>query len=125
MLSAVSSKIYTVKKYFLFLYHIFYFIVFLDFLCSSYSIFILYINYHPYFTIFLTTNLFSLIPTSTTIIFIVTKQTLSVLGLSRLSRKGDSISDGGTVGSPQPLAVVQAQEADGSHGVAVRCLSRF
>jgi hypothetical protein len=36
---------------------------------SSYSKFILYINYHPYFNIFYTTNFFSHIPISTTIHF--------------------------------------------------------
>jgi hypothetical protein len=63
-----SSKIHTLKKYFLsFTTHtLFYSIIFLNPPRSSYSKFILYINYHPYFIIFYTINFFSLIPISTT-----------------------------------------------------------
>jgi hypothetical protein len=61
-LSAVlSSKIYTLKEYFLSFTArtLFYSTTFLNHLCFSYSKFILYINYYSYFIIFSTTNFFS------------------------------------------------------------------
>jgi hypothetical protein len=64
---------YTLKEYSLSftICTLFYSIVFLNSSRSSYSKFILYINYHPYFNIFYTTNFFSLIPISTTIHFYI------------------------------------------------------
>jgi hypothetical protein len=63
--------LYTIlKNYSLFFlqYILFYLVsIFFNFLCSLYSKFILYINYHPYFVLFTITNFFSLIPISTTI----------------------------------------------------------
>jgi hypothetical protein len=64
------SKIYNLKEYSLsfttrtLLYNT----IFLNPPRASYSKFILCINYHPYFIIFPTTNFFSLIPISTTIL---------------------------------------------------------
>jgi hypothetical protein len=53
-LSAQSSKIYSLNKYFLsFIAHnLFYNTIFFNFLRSSHSKFIIYFNYHPYFIIF-------------------------------------------------------------------------
>jgi hypothetical protein len=64
---------YTLKEYSLSFTTctLFYSIVFLNSSRFSYSKFILYINYHPYFNIFYTTNFFSLIPISTTIHFYI------------------------------------------------------
>jgi hypothetical protein len=59
---------YTLKEYSLSFTSrtLFYSIIFLNPSRSSYSKFILYINYHLYLIIFSTTNFFSLIPISTT-----------------------------------------------------------
>jgi hypothetical protein len=64
----LSSKIHIPKEYFLFFiaHTLFYNTMFFNLSCSSYSKSILYINYHPYFIIFHTTNFFSLIPISIT-----------------------------------------------------------
>jgi hypothetical protein len=57
------SKIHILNEYSLFFTAriLFYSTTFLNLSRSSYSKSILYINYHPYFIIFLTTNFFSLI----------------------------------------------------------------
>jgi hypothetical protein len=67
----IISNVHTLKEYFLFFtaHTLFYSIIFLNYLCSSYSKYIIYINYHPYFIIFYVTNFFSLILISTNIIF--------------------------------------------------------
>jgi hypothetical protein len=62
-------KIHTLNKYVLCTYSILQYSIFNP-PYSSYSKFILSINYHSYFIIFHTTDFFSLIPISTTIIFL-------------------------------------------------------
>jgi hypothetical protein len=72
MSPVLSSKFHTLKEYFLsFITRtLFYSTTFFNHLCYSYSKFILYINYHPYFIIFPTNNFFSVIPISTNILFL-------------------------------------------------------
>jgi hypothetical protein len=65
---ALCSKFYTLKEYSLsFTVRIlFCSIIFFNHPYSVYSKFIIYINYHPYFIIFLINNFFSLIPSQLT-----------------------------------------------------------
>jgi hypothetical protein len=61
------------KKYFMSFItrNLFYSTVFFNYLCCSSSKFILYINYHTYFIIFITTNFFPPIPILTTILYFI------------------------------------------------------
>jgi hypothetical protein len=72
--SALSSKFHTLKKYFLSFTArtLFYSIIFFNHPYPSYSKFILYINYHPYFIIFSINNFFShLISTNIIFLFLI------------------------------------------------------
>jgi hypothetical protein len=71
-MTACCSEIYILKEYFFCnftLYILFYSIIIYNFLYSSYSTFILYINYYLYFIIFSTTNFSSIILISIIILF--------------------------------------------------------
>jgi hypothetical protein len=70
LIETVSSKIHS-KEILFILYSTFYSTVFYNRSCFSYSKFIIYIKYHPYFIILHTTNFFSLISISTTIYYFI------------------------------------------------------